>query len=172
MTDIYPETIKFYYKIIEANEEDQSITVRYWTDFLSEEELAADNNRNPDGTPVRCRTDYNYNLWDNKKTTEEIEEMIVSGFPREWFLLKYAVKTPDIDHTTTGRMKGVASLLNKTHERESQKIKQVDIPTLDIPAPVSILTHDNINEFINNVPTLSENEIDNLLEKFLKAKTI
>ena len=169
MADIYPETIKFYYKIIEANEDDQSITVRYWTDFLSEEELAADNNRNPDGTPVRCRTDYNYNLWDNKKTTEEIEEMIVSGFPREWFLLKYAVKTPDIDHTTTGRMKGVASLLNKTHERESQKIKQVDIPTLD--TPVSILTQDNINEFIENAPRFSENEIDVILEKFLKTKT-
>ena len=91
MTDIYPETIKFYYKIIEANEEEQSITVRYWTDFLSEEELAADNNRNPDGTPVRCRTDYNFNIWDNTKTTEEIEKMIVSSFPREWFLLKYEI---------------------------------------------------------------------------------
>jgi len=169
MTDIYPETIKFYYKIIEANEDDQSITVRYWTDFLSEEELAADNNRNPDGTPVRCRTDYNFNIWDNTKTTEEIEKMIVSSFPREWFLLKYAVKTPDIDHTTTGRMKGVASLLNKTHERESQKIKQVDIPTLD--TPVSILTQDNINEFIENAPRFSVNEIDAILEKFLKTKT-
>ena len=169
MTDIYPETIKFYYKIIEANEDDQSITVRYWTDFLSEEELAADNNRNPDGTPVRCRTDYNFNIWDNTKTTEEIEKMIVSSFPREWFLLKYAVKTPNIDHTTTGRMKGVSSLLNKTHERESQKIKQVDIPTLD--TPVSILTQDNINEFIENAPRFSVNEIDAILEKFLKTKT-
>ena len=163
MADIYPETIKFYYKIIEANEEEQSITVRYWTDFLSEEELAADNNRNPDGTPVRCRTDYNYNLWDNKKTTEEIEEMIVSGFPREWFLLKYAVKTPDIDHTTTGRMKGVASLLNKTHERESQKPEINNEP---------ILAQDNINEFIENAPRFSENELDAILEKFLKTKTI
>jgi len=163
MTDIYPETIKFYYKIIEANEEEQSITVRYWTDFLSEEELAADNNRNPDGTPVRCRTDYNFNIWDNTKTTEEIEEMIVSGFPREWFLLKYAVKTPNIDHTTTGRMKGVASLLNKTHERESQKPEINNEP---------ILTQDNINEFIENAPRFSANELDAILEKFLKTKTI
>jgi len=163
MTDIYPETIKFYYKIIEANEEEQSITVRYWTDFLSEEELAADNNRNPDGTPVRCRTDYNYNIWDNTKTTEEIEKMIVSSFPREWFLLKYAVKTPNIDHTTTGRMKGVASLLNKTHERESQKPEINNEP---------ILSQDNINEFIENAPRFSENELDAILEKFLKTKTI
>ena len=163
MADIYPETIKFYYKIIEANEEDQSITVRYWTDFLSEEELAADNNRNPDGTPVRCRTDYNFNIWDNTKTTEEIEKMIVSSFPREWFLLKYAVKTPNIDHTTTGRMKGVSSLLNKTHERESQKPEINNEP---------ILAQDNINEFIENAPRFSENELDAILEKFLKTKTI
>ena len=163
MADIYPETIKFYYKIIEANEDDQSITVRYWTDFLSEEELAADNNRNPDGTPVRCRTDYNFNIWDNTKTTEEIEKMIVSSFPREWFLLKYAVKTPNIDHTTTGRMRGVASLLNKTHERESQKLEINNEP---------ILSQDNINEFIENAPRFSENELDAILEKFLKTKTI
>ena len=163
MADIYPETIKFYYKIIEANEDDQSITVRYWTDFLSEEELAADNNRNPDGTPVRCRTDYNFNIWDNTKTTEEIEKMIVSSFPREWFLLKYAVKTPNIDHTTTGRMKGVSSLLNKTHERESQKPEINNEP---------ILSQDNINEFIENAPRFSENELDAILEKFLKTKTI
>jgi hypothetical protein len=163
MADIYPETIKFYYKIIEANEDDQSITVRYWTDFLSEEELAADNNRNPDGTPVRCRTDYNFNIWDNTKTTEEIEKMIVSSFPREWFLLKYAVKTPNIDHTTTGRMKGVSSLLNKTHERESQKPEINNEP---------ILAQDNINEFIENAPRFSENELDAILEKFLKTKTI
>jgi len=65
MTDIYPETIKFYYKIIEANEEDQSITVRYWTDVLSQEELRNSTGSYPNGSPLRCRSDYNLNIWNN-----------------------------------------------------------------------------------------------------------
>ena len=61
------------------------------------------------------------------------------------------------------RMKGVSSLLNKTHERESQKPEINNEP---------ILAQDNINEFIENAPRFSENELDAILEKFLKTKTI
>ena len=87
----YPELFKIKYRIIDVNESEQTITVRYWTDFLSEEDLAYDANRNPDGTPVRCRTDYNFSLWDMYKTEEDIEKMIINSIPIDWFKLQYKV---------------------------------------------------------------------------------
>ena len=108
------DKINIKYKIISVDESEQSILVRYWTDFLSEEELAIDDQKNEDGTPVRCRTDFNFNIWENVNTEEDLHNMISTHAPIDWFKLQYKVKNPNIDSS----LPLVKNLLNKTHEKE------------------------------------------------------
>jgi hypothetical protein len=50
------------YKIVEVWPNDLVFVVRYYTDLITEEMLAVDDNRKPDGTPVRCRTDISLDI--------------------------------------------------------------------------------------------------------------
>ena len=45
----YPDYLNIKYKIVEIDEAGQLMVVRYWTDWLTEEELASDSNRNQIG---------------------------------------------------------------------------------------------------------------------------
>jgi hypothetical protein len=161
----YPELFKIKYRIIDVNESEQTITVRYWTDFLSEEDLAYDANRNPDGTPVRCRTDYNFSLWDMYKTEEDIEALIVNSIPIDWFKLQYKVKSPQIDNTINGTMACVKNLINKTFEKDiTLKVEQPPEENTDINSNNSDTVLNDLVQKMQKVSTLSENELDELLE--------
>lgn len=148
--DQFLDKINIKYKIISVDESEQSIVVRYWTDFLSEEELAIDAQKNEDGTPVRCKTDYNFNIWDSVKTEKDLDKMITSYAPIEWFKLQYKVKNPDIDNTINGSLLVVKGLLNKTHEKEVEL---------------------NKNNSSNELNELSDEDIEKLLSEILEKQT-
>ena len=50
------------YKIVEVWPKDLVFVVRYYSDKITEEMLACDDNRRPDGTPVRCKTDVSLDI--------------------------------------------------------------------------------------------------------------
>ena len=160
----YPDYLNIKYKIVEIDEAGQLMVVRYWTDWLTEEELASDSNRNPDGTPVRCRTDYSINVWDSLRNEKDIHDFIINTMPIDWFKLQYVVKNPNIDHTVNGRLSHIKDLLNKTFEKKIQiKVEQ--------PSETTTNVSENLNNFyeaLENAPSLTENELDNLLKKFVK----
>ena len=163
----YPEHFDIKYKIIEIDEQNQLMVVRYWTDWLTEEELAVDSNKRTDGTPVRCRTDYSINIWDHMKTEEDIENVLTNNIPVDWFKLQYVIRAPDIDHTINGRLSHIKDLLNKIFEKKIQiKVEQIS----EINTTVTTVS-ENLNNFyeaLENAPSLTENELDNLLKKFVK----
>ena len=134
------DKINIKYKIISVDESEQSILVRYWTDFLSEEELAIDDQKNEDGTPVRCRTDFNFNIWENVNTEEDLHNMISTHAPIDWFKLQYKVKNPNFDSS----LPIVKNLLNKTHEKE------IDL-TVKIAEAEKELTDDEIDKLLEQL---------------------
>ena len=171
----YPEHFDIKYKIVEIDEQNQLMVVRYWTDWLTEEELAIDSNRKPDGTIVRCKTDYTINIWDHMKTQEDIENVILNTIPVDWFKLQYAVKTPEIDHTVNGRLSHLKNLVNKTFVKNI-KIKNDSVinkeqgsdSVINKEQVSGLETLTNFYEKLITAPNLDENEIDNLLKKFVK----
>ena len=76
------------YKIVEVWPENLTFVIRYYTDFLTEEMLAVDDNRRPDGTPVRCRTDVSHNipfLETEEEKRDFLESLKILG-PLEYFV--------------------------------------------------------------------------------------
>lgn len=61
-------TPNIHLEVIETNDADQTVTVRYWSDLLSPDMLANDVDeqgqprRREDGKPLRCRTDVNIGI--------------------------------------------------------------------------------------------------------------
>lgn len=137
------KNFKINYKILQVHEKEQSIVVRYWTDFLTENDLAVDNEKNSDGSPVRCRCDYNLNVWDYIKTEEDLNKMIQNAAPIDWFKLQYRVKNPEIDNTINGTMSIVKGLLNKVHVKEIENIQT--------QKNIDELTDDEVNQLIDQL---------------------
>lgn len=99
--------IKF--KILEVDQNQHSIVARYFTDYFTEDNLAVSYttdqsgqpiiDRNLDGSPKRCQTDYNINIWKTAPapTPEDIKTAISQAAPYDWFKLKYDVLDPNVD---------------------------------------------------------------------------
>ncbi|CAB4131431.1 hypothetical protein UFOVP132_83 [uncultured Caudovirales phage] len=91
-----------HYKIIEVHPNEHAIVVRYFSDALSEEMLATnpeDQNRRDDGSPVRCRTDYNINLPIPAPEGEELHKFLIRSAPVGWFDMQAKIFDPEIDTT-------------------------------------------------------------------------
>lgn len=101
--------MKIKYKIIQINPADHGIVVRFYTDTISEEDLAV---RNPDtgeiildddGNIGSCRTDYSITLWDAPALAgEALEEMILRHAPVQWFELQNKVADASVDTSLSG----------------------------------------------------------------------
>jgi hypothetical protein len=86
--------MKINYRVLSYNEKDHSMTVRYWTDILSEDDLALIFDEygkivyNANGYPVRARTDVNLTFYNNPNPSEEdILNKIKKSSPFEWMKL-------------------------------------------------------------------------------------
>lgn len=138
------------YRIIEVDPSQHSIVVRYYTDILSQDDLATSfdtNNtimRRPDGTPQRCQTDYNINIWktDPSPTIEDIHEIAKGAAPYDWFKLKHDVLNPSVDTT----LNVVSTIMNQ--EFIAVKPKLPDL-TIDISDQNS--TEQEIQDLINSI---------------------
>lgn len=143
--------MKVKYRIIEKYPEEHSIVVRFFTETLSEEELAVDKNsgnviRRQDGTPARCRTDLNINIFQVPAPVgEELHNLILNNAPVAFFELQEKIKNPNIDTS----LKSVDDIFDKTFEGE----------------PVVPIT------VAENIESLSEEEIEKMIDGYLKEKT-
>lgn len=92
--------MKVYYRILSIEETEGNIIVRYFTDFLSEEELATTRNidgeivYDANGYPEKCRTDYCITLYDKfNPSQEDVKQLIESQGPIEFFKLQQIIKS-------------------------------------------------------------------------------
>jgi hypothetical protein len=151
------EETKVKYRIIEVDSSQHSIVVRYYTDILSQDDLATSfdtNNtimRRPDGTPQRCQTDYNINIWktDPSPTIEDIHEIAKGAAPYDWFKLKHAVLNPNVDTT----LNVVNSIINQEFTAVKPKLPDltIDVVNNDNGANTTETTEEEIQNLINSI---------------------
>lgn len=144
----------FKFKILDIDLSQHSIVVRYYTDKITEDNLATSFNsdgsimRKDDGSPVRCQTDYNLNIWKTNPppTEEEIIKYINDCFPYEWFKLKYDVLDENVDTS----LSSIKNIMNKEFKSQVDKTQQQDV---------------------KESKPLSDDEIEQLLEELTKTNS-
>ena len=118
------------YKIIEVDELNHSIVVRYYTDKITEEMLATDV---LDGVIRRGRTDYSISLPYPAPTGEELHKLISASAPVDWLNTQEAVLSPEIDTS----LSNITSLLDQENTIEqtpapAPEVVVVPVPTIEI----------------------------------------
>lgn len=119
--------MKVNYRILRVIPEEHSIIVRYFTDIITEDFLAVDKNngtieRTPEGYPLRCRTDYNLNIFKVPTPSEqEIIDIILNGAPADWLAMQEAILDDSIDTS----MDSVFPLVGRTGEVDRPLMSEV-----------------------------------------------
>ena len=135
--------MNIHYRIIKVDPGSHGIVVRYFTDKVTEMDLA--NSLNPDGSvilnadgyPISTRTDVMVNIYDTPApSNEEIEKRVMMAAPVEWLKLQEDIKDPGIDtkmsevRNLTGESKSLTldELLEmrKTAVKEEQEERSVE----------------------------------------------
>jgi hypothetical protein len=143
--------MNIHYKIVEVWPDDHLMVARYWTDILTEEMLAGDVNRNPDGTPVRCRTDVAINIPIPVPSEEELDVFIKKNAPLGWLKMMEDVKNPDVD-TDVSHVSSLLRVTKTTTVSEIEEINKPLIPDSIVPAATSVeLTETDIQNLINSL---------------------
>jgi hypothetical protein len=96
--------MNIHYRIVRVDPAAHGIVVRYFTDKVTEMDLA--NSLNPDGSvilnadgyPVSTRTDVMMSIYDTPApSNEELEKRIMLTAPVEWLKLQEDIKDPGVD---------------------------------------------------------------------------
>ena len=82
------------YKIIEIDEAQHSIVVRFYTDIVTETILATDI---LDGIIRRCRTDYSFDLPVPAPTGAALNDFINARAPIDWLKTQEDILNPNVD---------------------------------------------------------------------------
>lgn len=149
-------TVKF--RILNKEVDQHSIVVRYYTDYLTEDELATsftvDSNgskvieRGADGKPLRCQTDYNINIWNVQSTQSGANSNVIIDYisrsaPFDWFELRREVLDPTIDTD----MHLIDSLIGTEYQAEKPIVQPDPTPTNTTEEDIEAL----ISSILNNV---------------------
>lgn len=123
------------YKIIGTDPEDHSITVRFYTNVITEQDLAIRNPdtgeiiRNEDGTIQSCRTDYNITLWRlgiGKDDEEALHKEIMKHAPQHWLEHRERMLNPATDTT----LEDITAVIGKEFTAPAVEINNVKIEVL------------------------------------------
>jgi hypothetical protein len=140
-----------FFRVIEINPHEHSVIVRYFSDKLSEDDLATsvvyeDGNkiiqRGEDGNPLRCRTDTNFNIWQTPSPNEEeLTKIFNDAAPVDWFKIQHDVLDINVD-TSLGSAKSMKNKNIKVNKPEKQQF----------PVPDNkVLTEKEIADLIDNL---------------------
>lgn len=134
--------INISYKIVEVWPDSHSIVARYWTDIISEEFLASDDQRNDQGKPIRCRSDVAITLPIPAPQGSELEKIILMNAPKNWLQLLHMVNDPNVDTN----LDSIQSLIGINVSKSSEEFTKIIDP--DIPAQ---LTDEEITDLIEKL---------------------
>ena len=96
--------MNIHYRIVKVDPAAHGIVVRYFTDKVTEMDLA--NSLNPDGSvilnadgyPLSTRTDVMMSIYDTPApSNEELEKRIMLNAPVDWLKLQEDIKDPNVD---------------------------------------------------------------------------
>lgn len=112
------------YKIVSVNEEEKTFIARYFSDLITEDDLAGEFDidgdiiRDANGYPVRCKTDVNFSLYDeNDSTLENVRSRIVGNIPLSFLKVKEKIKL-----NTAPSINNVVSVLGEVFEYDTDSL--------------------------------------------------
>ncbi len=109
------------YRIVEIFPEDHNVIVRYWTDKLSEADLASSPELGPDGKPVRCRSDVCITVPIPEPNKEELHKLFLYNAPVNGLEIQEKVKDPEV----------VTTMINTiSMKHDVRKVKAKDISAI------------------------------------------
>ena len=120
--------MNIHYRIIKVDPASHGIVVRYFTDKVTEMDLA--NSLNPDGSvilnadgyPVTTRTDVMISIFDTPApSNEEIEKRILMNAPVQWLKLQEDIKDPDVDT----KMRDIRNLTGESKSVTLDELKEI-----------------------------------------------
>ena len=128
------------YRIVKVDPEAHGVVIRYFTDKVTEMDLA--NSFNPDGTiklnadgyPLSTRTDIMMSIYDTPTPdAEELDKRIMLNAPVDWLQLQENIKDPAVDT----KMKHLRDLIGDSKTFTVDDIKQLrgSIETEAQPTP-------------------------------------
>ena len=116
------------YRIVKVDPEAHGVVIRYFTDKVTEMDLA--NSFNPDGTiklnadgyPLSTRTDIMMSIYDTPTPdAEELDKRIMLNAPVDWLQLQENIKDPGVDT----KMKHLRDLVGDSKTFTVDDIKQL-----------------------------------------------
>ena len=117
--------MQIYYRILSLNEREGSILVRYWSDEMSERELSSKApGEETSDTPEHCRTDINYNIFDQKMTQDQLHDFLMDGAPEDWLGMKGRIKNPTVD-TSLSQLKGMVGVNKLVEKKKPPKLPPI-----------------------------------------------
>jgi hypothetical protein len=142
--------MNIHYRVVEVWPENHSIVVRYWTDNVTEEFLKADDNRKPDGSPWRCRSDTSLTFPVPAPTGDELDKWIKKNAPVAYLETQEKVLDPYVDTTLSHVQEGYggSTSVQELIEMQEEELKK-SIETLST----------------NSDKPLTDEEIEKLLSK-------
>jgi hypothetical protein len=135
--------MNIHYRIIKVDPASHGIVVRYFTDKVTEMDIANSLNAdgsailNADGYPLSTRTDVMINIYDTPApSNEELEKRIMMSAPVDWLKLQEDIIDPDIDtkmseaRNLTGESKSLTldelTEMRKIAAKEDQEERSVE----------------------------------------------
>lgn len=125
------------YKILEIDESNRTMIVRYWTETISQEELRSSEESKEDGTPVRCRSDISINIPIPEPTAEELHKILMRNAPDIGLQTLEKMKTNDPETTLVVIPDLINQTFTKTYEEITDTRKPVPSPLPSIATPTA-----------------------------------
>jgi hypothetical protein len=147
--------MKVYYRVLNVDEENGSISFRYFTDINSEIDLSSlfdvdgEVIYSENGYPLKCRTDVNVSLYENRNPTEEdVKKLAEQSAPLVWLALMDDIK---IDPTTFN-FNAASQMLGSIYEFNSNTSSMQANTSIELfPEPLVNLIHSIVSNTINDM---------------------
>lgn len=131
------------YRIIEVQQDNRVMIVRYFTDIITENDLDVlpKDVRDSNTSPARCKSDVSLNIPLPEPSEEELHKIILRYAPLEALkTLEEIKKEPN-----SSILKTIHTIKNKTFIKTEQQIKDMFAP------PKTVISDQKIKEIMDNI---------------------
>ena len=167
------------YRIIKVDPECHGVLVRYFTDKVTEMDLASSFNEdgsvklNADGYPLSARTDVMMSIYETPTPSrDEIEKRIMMNAPVDWLKLQEDIKNPKVNT----KMTPLRHMVGDSKSFTLDELQEIRSAFLAKPEPVTgetspdaelVKAYDIVVNLIDSLKVLAEKDpsvIDDFME--------
>lgn len=151
--------MNIHYRIVKVDPAAHGIVVRYFTDKVTEMDIANSLNSdgsvilNADGYPLSTRTDVLMSIYDTPTPSqEEIEKRIMLNAPIDWLKLQEDIHDPDVDT----KMADIRNLTGESKAFTSFELRDMKDAIVADSAPIAQAEQDNVQRAYDTITNLMD----------------